>query len=167
VLIGFRLAWRHSPDGRLILAVPLAYRLLLAAIGVFVLCSLLATSPGGGLFTAGNLAPLLFSLLGLLGAAYEERWVFDRARDLLLRQNGLWPLRFSRRLELARLREVAFEQVARGRQRGARQRPLTVLLLLDRDGLIYRLEQFSVSQLPRARRLAQAIASYCGIPFRD
>jgi hypothetical protein len=141
---GFRLTLRRLRDGRLALSVPLAWRLLLAAIAGFVLFALLA-------------------------AAYEEQWVFDRRRDLLLRRQGLWPLCWSRRLPLSRLKQVGLEQLIRGRPHGSagRRRALTILQLVDAEDRVYRLEQFSSSLRARAREQALAIASYCGIPFRD
>jgi hypothetical protein len=171
MLFGFRLTLLRRRDGRLLFTVPLAYRLLLAAIGGFVSFALFATTPAEAVFTARNTVPLLFALLALLGAAYEEQWVFDRRRDLLLRRLGLWPLRWNRRLAISQLRQVGLEQFFRGRPHEMppkeRRRPLTVLVLVDQEDRVYRLEQFSASLHARAREQALAIASYCNIPFRD
>jgi hypothetical protein len=170
MIFGFRLTLRCLRDGRLILSVPLAWRLLLAAIAGFVLFALLATASASELFGARNVVPLLFALFALLGAAYEERWVFDRRRDQLLRRQGLWPFRWNRRVALSRLKQVCLERVHRGRPQDSsarRRRSLTILQLVDAEDRIYRLEQFSYSLQARARAQALAIASYCSIPFRD
>jgi len=166
---GFRLALRRRRDGRLELAVPLPWRLLLLAIGGLVLLALLATTSAP--LSVRNVVPLLFALLALLGAAYEERWVFDRPRDLLLRRQGLWPVRQSRRLVLSQLKQVGLERLVRGRPADSpargRRRTLVILQLVDGEGRVYRLEQYSAALHSRAREAGLAIASYCGLPFRD
>jgi len=171
MFFGFRLTLRSRRDGRLLFTIPLAWRLLLAAIAAFVLFALLATSAPAEVFRARNLAPLLFALCALLAAAYEEQWVFDRRRDLVLRRQGLWPLAWSRRLAISRLKQVGLEPLVRGRPQGSsprgRRRALTILQLVDVEDRVYRLEQFSASLRPRARQQALAIASYCGIAFRE
>jgi len=170
-VFALRLILRRLRDGRLSLSVPLAWRLLLAAIAAFVLFALLATAPAAELFGVRNLAPLLFALCALLGAAYEERWVFDRQQDLLLRRQGLWPLCRSRRFALSGLKQVGLEQVIRGRPQDssprARRRTLVILQLVDAEDRVFRLEQFNAALRPKARKQALAIASYCGLPFRD
>ena len=169
-VFALRLTLRRLRDGRLALSVPLAWRLLLAVIAAFVLFALLATAPAAELFSVRNLAPLLFALFALLGAAYEERWVFDRRRDLLLRRQGLWLLCRSRRFALSGLKQVGLEQVVRGRPQdssGRSRRALVILQLVDAEDRVFRLEQFNAALRPKAREQALAIASYCGIPFRD
>jgi hypothetical protein len=171
MFLGFRLTLRRRRDGRLTLTIPLAWRLLLAAIAGFVIFALFATMRAAEVFSARNIAPLLFALFALLGASYDEQWVFDRRQDLLLRRLGLWPLAWSRRMRISQLKQVGLEQLIRGRQQDSaprgRRRALTILLLIDSEGRVYRLEQFSASLLGKARQQALAIASYCNIPFRD
>ena len=74
-MIGFRLHLKQLPDGRLMFAIPLGYKILLFLIGLLVLVSLILTrqEDSGNIFVRENTIPLIICFLSFLGAAYTWR----------------------------------------------------------------------------------------------
>jgi hypothetical protein len=176
MFFGFRLSLRRLGDGRLVFSVPPVLRYTLLAIGVIVLAALLLTSPSGlrGVFVWANTIPLALVVLALLGAAYEERWTFDRNADRLLYQYGLIFARGRREHRISELERVETSQFIRGTM-GSRQaprrslafRPVLTLSLQTKDGRLLRLETYAASQRPKMETAARAIAEYCGLPIES
>ena len=99
---------RRLPDGRLSLAIPPWFRLLLLGIGVILLFALLATSPDGigGIFERANIVPLVLCAVSFLGAAYREQWLFDRNTDRVTHAAGIFSLATRRTLSLSEMENV-------------------------------------------------------------
>jgi len=176
MIAGFRLSLRRLPDGRLSLAIPPWFRLLLLAIGVILLFALLATSPDGvaGIFDRANVIPLVLCAVSLLGAAYREQWLFDKTTDRVTHYAGIYSLGIRRTLSLSELENVEVGQFIRGRPHAPANtrpsllsRPFLTLSLYGKDGKEHRLEFYSFSQRARVREYALAISSYCGIGVID
>ena len=176
MIAGFRLSLRRLADGRLSLAIPPWFRLLLVGIGVILLFALLATSPDGigGIFDRANIVPLVLCAVSLLGAAYREQWLFDRSRDLLTHTAGIFSLGTRSTMSLSQLQEVEVGQFIRGRlhapadtKPGLLSRPVLTLSLYGKDGEEHRLEFYSFSQRAKVLEYALAISSYCGIGMID
>jgi hypothetical protein len=167
---GFHLTLRELPDGRLVLAVPLFFRILLLAIGVLILLSVVLTSPEGErrLFAPENAVPLVISVLALLGAAYHERWTFDRRGKEVTHRFGVAFAGVTRRYPLARMASLQLEGHS-GRERGLlfRRGTVVTLWLNASEGESFRLEAYPPSQRGRAADTARAIAEYCGLPLRE
>jgi len=172
MLVGFRLVLRKTADGRLLLTVPLHFRVLLAAIGALVL-ALVARVPAEDtqrIFVPQNTLPLIFAGLALLGAAYHERWIFDKPGDAVVHRFGLAWLQRSRSMRISRLQGLVVERFLRGRPAAAGRRsfgraPLSALSLRDQDGRLHRLETYGPAQRSRLEATSGAIAEYCGIPL--
>ena len=173
---GFRLALSRLSGGRLSLAVPLAFRLLLLAFGLMLAFALLAITPGGlrGVLIPTNGIPLAICLLSLIGASYRESWIFDREQDDLTSLTGILMIRRRRRWTLSQLARVEVGQFIRGRpyarsdlKPGLFVRPMLTLSLHTKEGSVLRLELYGFSQRFRVRQYAQRIAAYCGISFLD
>lgn len=176
MIAGFRLSLHRLPDGRLSLAVPVWFRLLLMGIGVILLFALLITSPDGfgGIFDRANILPLVLCALSFLGAGYREQWLFDRSTDRVTHSAGIFSLGTRRTLSLSRLQNVEVGRFIRGRphapadtESGFLSRPVLTLSLHGNDGEEHRLEFYSFSQRTRVREYALAISSYCGIGMID
>lgn len=172
MLSGFRLTLRRLRDGRLALTVPPWFRLLLLGFGLLILYALAATEPSGfrGLFVSANIAPLLFCALSLLGAAYSERWSFDRGAGSCVHEVGLLGLGRRRAWALAEIEAVEVGQFIRGRPHapanlrpGLFVRPVVTLSLRCASGEQLRLDSYAASQRARVQQYALAIASHCGI----
>jgi len=106
---GFHLTLKEMPDGRLALVVPLFFRALLLAIGVLILLSVILTSPEGRAFGPGSTVPVVISALALLGAAYHERWTFDRPADAVSHRLGVAFAAVTRRYRLSGMASLELE----------------------------------------------------------
>jgi len=184
MLAGFRLVLRRPADGRLVLTVPVSYKLLLAAIGAVIVTFLVVVPPEGqrSIFVSQNTLPLIVSGLAFLGAAYHERWVFDKAGDAVIHQWGLFFLHRDRRLAISQLQGLAVGQFVKGRlertatetaapsptRRSLFYTPVLTMSLRTKDGTLHRLESYGASHRPRLEAAAEAIARYCELPvLRD
>lgn len=179
MLVGFRLVLRSRPDGRLSLTIPLWYRLLLAAIGALILAAMLASpaTEGRRVFVPQNALALIIMGLAFLGAAYRERWLFDKAADSVVHQVGLVFAHGNRRLRMSDLEALVVERFVKGRlnatphgasaRRSLAHTPMLALSLRGADGRAHRLESYAASQGPRLETVARAISAYCDIPRVD
>jgi hypothetical protein len=174
--IGFRLTLNRLSGDRLALTIPLAFRLLLLALGLVLAFALLAIPPGGmrGVFIPANFMPLAICLLSLIGASYRESWTFDREKNTLIALTAVLMIQRRRNWALSELARVEVGQFIRGRPYARTDmkpsmfaRPILTLTLHTKEGSIHRLELYSFSQKYRVRQYAQKIASYCGISFLD
>ena len=175
-MIGFRLQLKKLSDGRLILTIPVGYKILLLGIGLLILISLIVTRAegGGGIFIRKNTIPLIICLVSLLGAAYHERWIFDRPDGRVIHQNGLIVFHSNKVYGIEDLDRVEVSQFIRGGPGSAKLskrnvfiRPLLSLSLCRKNGDVYRLEIYSRFQGSRAENTARAIAEYCGISYTN
>lgn len=149
-------------------------KIVLLIIAAFLLYATVSTTPSGsgGLISRANLVPLILTLIALLGAAYQERWVFDRQGGRLIYQFGLVFAHGNRFIQMSSLKEVKLARFIKGRltdkQEGRRslwQRTVVTLSLADREGKIYRLETYQNMNLERVEQTARTIADYCGLPL--
>jgi hypothetical protein len=176
MIAGFRLSLRRLADGRLCLAIPLWFKVLLLGIGLILLFALAATSQNGvgGILDRANTIPLLLCCLSFLGAAYREQWLFDKNGDRVTYDAGILALGVRRALILSELESVEIGQFIRGRPHAPIDtrpslfsRPVVTLSLQGKDGQEHRLEFYSFSQKSKVQEYALAISSYCGIGLVD
>jgi hypothetical protein len=173
-MLGFRLRLKRLTDGRLTFTIPVGYKALLLLIGLLILVSMIVTREegGGSIFIRENTIPLIICLISLLGAAYHERWIFDKAGDQVVHQNGLIffhsnkVYRFSdiKRIEMSRLGMAGKEHNRSARSAKLLQSAFT-LVLVETTGRVHNLETYGRLQLQRAEATASAIATYCAVPF--
>jgi hypothetical protein len=173
-MIGFRLQLKRCPDGRLMFTIPVGYKLLLLVIGLLILISLIVTREegGGSIFIRENTIPLIICVFSLLGAAYHECWIFDRAGGRVTHQNGLIALHSNRGYGIEDLDRVEVSRFVKGKAGSAQQvgrslafRPIITLSLETRDGRNLRLENYRFSQRTKVETTARAIAEYCHLPL--
>jgi hypothetical protein len=168
-----RLVLKRFPDGRLALTFSPALKLVLLVIAAFLLYAAASTSPAGvGLLSRANTIPLLLALLALLGAAYRERWIFDRSAGRLLYQFGLVFLHSNRVIALETIKEVRLARFIKGRLAGKQesgrsfwQRTVLTLSLADREGRLYRLETYQSGNPQQVLQTARELSDYCGLPL--
>jgi hypothetical protein len=175
-MIGFRLQLKRRPDGRLVFTIPVGYKLLLLFIGLLILISLIVTREegGGSIFIRENTIPLIIGLISLLGAAYHECWIFDRAGAQIIHQNGLI---FFHTNKVYRIEDFIQIEVSPRMPRASTGNRRTVrsigsrfglnLILQATDGSCYSLETYRTSQHKKAASIAQEIAGYCDLRFVD
>ena len=175
-MIGFRLQLKKLSDGRLVLTIPIGYKLLLLAIGLLILISLIVTREqgSGSIFIRENTIPLIICLISLLGAAYHERWIFDKAAGQVIHQNGLIFLHSNRRYSFSEFERIEVQRrlgsvpAGGGKAVGGFGRRLGLNLVLQgRDGKSHRLETYRTSQQKKVGSIAREIAGYCGFSFID
>ncbi len=168
-----RLSLKEKMDGTLVLAFPLALRLLLGAIAALVAAAFLLGAPEGTVrqLSRRDILPLVILALTLLGALYVERWVFDRPGRRVIYQIGLLPLRRTRVYPLSELRAVELHLSGGPSSAGGRGRPVLravlTLSLRGRDGSVHRLETYRLHAKSRASATAVRIAEACGLPMVD
>lgn len=175
-MIGFRLQLKKLSDGRLIFTMPIGYKILLLAIGLLILVSLIVTREegGGSIFIRENTIPLIISLISLLGAAYHERWIFDKAGAQVTHQNGLIVFHSNKVYRIEDLDRVEVSQFVRGKagpgeqaKRSIAFRPIITLSLHTRDGRCLRLENYRSSHSRKVEATARSIAEHCGISYEN
>ncbi|MBA7572076.1 hypothetical protein ES708_13851 [subsurface metagenome] len=175
-MIGFRLKLKHLSDGRLFFTIPLGYKLLLFLIGLLILISLIITRQEGlgSIFVRENTIPLIICFLSFLGAAYHERWIFDKKQNQIVHQNGIFALHRNKvygfsdfeRIEITQLGMIGAEQnkTIIGKMSF---RPVWSLLLIEKTGRIHKVETYKRSQLQHAERIASTISAYCRISLKN
>jgi hypothetical protein len=175
-MIGFRLQLKKLSDGRLVLTIPIGYKILLLVIGLLILVSLIVTRDegGGSIFIRENTIPLIICFISLMGAAYHERWIFDKDQSRIIHQNGLVALHSNKLFRIEDFEQIEVSTRLSGAQAesGKTERRLVRrlglnLILKDRDGRNYRLETYRASQKEKVGRIAREIAEYCGLAFSD
>ena len=173
-MIGFRLQLKQLPDGRLIFTIPLGYKILLFLIGLLILISLIMTRQEGlgSIFVRENTIPLIICFLSFLGAAYHERWIFDKEQNQIVHQNGISALHSNKVYRINDLERIEISQFVKGKlgsgpppKRGFLIRPVLTLSLHTLDGRTYRIETYSGSQRKKLETAARAIAEYCRIRY--
>lgn len=175
-MLGFRLQLRAHPDGRLIFAIPIGYKLLLLLIGVLILVSLIVTREegSGSILVRENTIPLIICLVSLLGAAYHECWIFDKTQRRVIHQNGLVFIHSNKVYDFTDLERIEISQFIKGRTGATRQtrrslafRPIITLSLQLRDGRSFRLENYRSYHRQKVETTARSIAEYCRITYRN
>ncbi len=175
-MIGFRLQLKKLSDGRLIFTIPAGYKILLLLIGLLILISLIVTREqgAGSIFIRENTIPLIIGLVSLLGAAYHERWIFDRDQGRIIHQNGLIVFHSNKVYGIADLDRVEVSQFVRGKagpgaqaKRSIAFRPIITLSLHTRDGRCLRLENYRSSHRRQVEATARSIAEHCGISYEN
>lgn len=169
-----RLNLQELGDRRLVLRIPLGFKLLLLGIAVIIFSSIAFTSAGSRIFDRSNTLPLLLCAFSLLAAAYQEQWIFDRENDLLRSRFGVFPLFRTKRIKISELEAVSLNRFVRGNlpptsggKRRMLQRDLLSLTLIRRDGRILRMETYRTFEQEKIKQMAGRIADYCGIPLTD
>jgi hypothetical protein len=173
-MIGFRLQLKRLPDGRLMFTIPVGYKVLLLLIGLLILISLIVTREegGGSMFIRENTIPLIICLISLLGAAYHECWIFDKAGGRVIHQNGLIFLHSDKvfrfadldRVEVSRLGMAGSTTQSKGT---IAFRRIITLSLETKDGMSLRLENYRFSHRGKVETIAREIAGYCDLRFVD
>jgi hypothetical protein len=175
-MIGFRLHLKQLPDGRLMFTIPLGYKLLLFLIGLLILISLIITrqEDSGSIFIRENTIPLTICFLSFLGAAYHERWIFDKEQNQVIHQHGISALHGKKVYRISDLERVEISQFFRGGPGAAQlskrtifSRPVLSLSLFKNNGDVHRLETYPKIQKSRMETTARLIAEYCGISYSD
>lgn len=173
-MIGFRLQLKKLSDGRLVFTIPIGYKLLLLIIGLLILISLLVTRDegGGSIFIRENTIPLIIAVISLLGAAYHECWIFDKAAGQVIHQNGLIAIHSNKVYRIEDLERIEISQFVKGKagdsrtvKRSIGNRSMLTLSLHMKDGITHRVEIYRVSQKQHVEMAASIISEYCRIPF--
>ena len=100
-MIDISLRMRTDGGGRLVLDLGLRFRLIFLSFAAVVAFAMVVAS-------TINVVPLLLFLILLVGAAYEERWVFDPGSRTLCSRHGLLVLARTRRWTFSEFRAVEY-----------------------------------------------------------
>ena len=171
-------------DGRLVYAIPLWFRILMAAIALLVVASFAVSGEPPGVVGWIVLAAVA------LAALYEERWTFDAGRGLVSHRAGLLVVARTTEIGLASVERFRAEPFVRGtipgtederaenaralsgdssgdlgQKRRSYKKAYIRLVCEGSDG-----SRWLVNMVPDRRReaifaVASRIASYCGVEF--
>ena len=153
---------RKVSERRLEYSTSIGFRLIFAAIAVFLIVSM----------RQPNVVVIIFLALSVFGALYLERWVFDKDTNLFEKNVGILFLHTRKKLPLDRLQRVVLREVGpahheRPRMVRAMSRASAILSLVDRDGNSYGLDLVKGASLRELRDSAAKLAKFCDIPFED
>ena len=175
-MIGFRLKLKKLSDGRLMFSIPIGYKLLLLFIGMLILISLIVTreEDGGSIFVRENTIPLIMAVISLLGAAYHERWIFDKNREQITHQNGLIVLHSSKiygigyfdRIDVSRMGMAGRNETSNLTAKMPVRR-IWALSIIEKTGKVRTIEIYRRLQLSRAERDASTLSDYCDLSLRS
>jgi hypothetical protein len=178
------LALRPTGSDRLVYAIPIWYRVLMAAITVFIILSMVLTED------APNLSGWIVLALVVAGGLFEESWVADRDKGELLHRAGFLVAARSTRLPLAEIERFRLVPFARGtvpgseeekidneetlkgnraddkgRKRFWHRKPLVCLVVSCVDGTEYLLNLMQARRADELRSIGRRLASHCDRPF--
>jgi hypothetical protein len=181
-----KLALRQPGQDRLVLGLPIGYRLLMGALLALLLAALAEARGRFGWPGWGLLATVLLGLL------YRESWDFDAARGRAVRRVGLGPAVRATAIPFEAMerflvapqvdgtipgtRGAALEHAAalRGGRaddgalaRARHTRSCLVLVLEGRDGARHLLDRVPARDAARLRGIAGRVAGLCGKPLTD
>ena len=159
-----------TSDTRITYATPLGFRLMFLAIALFFVVS----SAAAAVEPFYRWPPVLLGIIGvfMLSATYLERWIFDTVEGAMERHLGLLFWHSRRRTPLSELvrltlREPGLAFDDRPKMLQAVTRRATIIAIEDRTGKSYALDIVKGANIRETRKLAEQIASFCGIPFED
>ncbi len=167
-------------SGVIVIEIPMRTRILPGTFAaLFILGILVSIFGGAPPFSSWHLVPAIIALLCALGALYNERWVFDRTRQVLRRQVGLlfvyatrnFPFAEIARLSLGGLYIPASSQRTRGV--GKEDNPVpswrsyVTFDMEDTKGRRYRIEQARGRRTAEVRAIAGRIGAMTGLPLND
>ena len=158
----FNPVMRQVSERRLVYSTSIGFRVVFAAIAVFLIVSM----------RQPNVVVIIFLALSVFGALYLERWVFDKDSNLFEKNVGLLFLHTRKKLPLDRLQRVVLREVGpahheRPRMVRAVSRATAILSVVDRDDNTYGLDMVKGASLREIRNSAARLAEFCDIPFED
>ena len=158
----FNPVMRQVSERRLVYSTSIGFRVVFAAIAVFLIVSM----------RQPNVVVIIFLALSVFGALYLERWVFDKDANLFEKNVGLLFLHTRKKLPLDRLQRVVLREVGpahheRPRMVRAVSRATAILSVVDWDGNSYGLDMVKGASLREIRDSAVKLAKFCDIAFDD
>ncbi len=154
-----KLQLRTVEDGKISLSIGIWFRLSLFIISG-VVAGALITSPAAG--------PLIFFLLALFGALYEERWIFSDSG--IESRNGLLFLSRKQFWNISTVDELQLTSFTKGKSSGISPGTpflpsYAVLSFVTHEGDRKTLEVLPLRKKAELERKAVRIADRCGLSF--
>lgn len=152
-------------------SIPLRFRLSFLGIAVFILFALVATSEES-LLQSRNTVPLVIAFVSIIGSLYNERWIFDKGKNLVEHHMGLLFFYRRKKFALDTLRKVRVTTFCLGKiydegKEGRNFRRMISLSLQDHNETVFKLEVVKYAYLATIRHTAERIARFCEIPLED
>ena len=188
---GVILSVKVEGKDRLELSLSLRFRLILVFFFVLSFFVLLSSLSAGGRITS-SIVPFILVFITGLSALYQERWIFDRRRNVFENYFGLLILYRKRSIPLKELVRVELESFTKGHvgnSPGEKERPadspstalgslfralqrrhvygILRLMVVDRQEKIYVLDSAKAYRIEGFRQTGRRIAEFCGIPFQE
>ena len=190
---GISLSLKTMGKDRLELCIPLRSRFLFAfffVLSCFVFLSSILSEDTPRSYTI----PLALVCITALSALYEERWIFDKKRDILENRFGLLILSRKKSVPLTELARVELDSFIRGhaddtagtQPSDSRQKfekaslrdilkppqrrhiyRIIRLRVVDKQENAYVLDSTRTHRFEEFRLSGGKIADFCGIPFRE
>jgi len=188
---GVILSVKVEGKDRLELSLSLRFRLILVFFFVLSFFVLLSSLSAGGRITS-SIVPFILVFITGLSALYQERWIFDKPRNVFENHFGLLILFRKRSIPLKELVRVELESFTKGHMGNspeAKERPagspstalgslfrapqrrhvygILRLMVVDRQEKIYVLDSAKAYRIDGFRQTGRRIAEFCGIPFQE
>ncbi len=195
--LGVRLSLKERSENRLELSLSLPSRLMLVfffLVSCFVLLLGFLFSDKKPVVLGEHTIPLILVCLTGLSVLYNEKWVFDKNRNIFENHFGLWILSRKQSIPLDSLVQVELDSFIKGhmvdthearekarssgsgsshdavflhRFFGAPQKQILRLTVVDKQEKIYPLDSAKAHRVEEFRRRGRRIADFCGILFRE
>ncbi len=194
---GVMLSLKVKNKDQLELSLSLGSRLMFIFFFVFfcflLLSGILSDYQKTGVLRVNILLLILACVMGL-STLYNEKWIFDKSRNVFENHFGLLILCRKQTIPLGELVRVELDSFIKGRVgettaaqknlggtdsgspsdtnfiRGflrVPQRQILRLTVIDGQGKIYVLDTAKAHRIKELRRIGRRIADFCGIPFRE
>jgi hypothetical protein len=188
---GVILSIKAEGKDRLELSPSLRFRLVLVFFFVLSCLVLLSSLSSGGRITS-SIVPFILVFITGLSALYQERWIFDKRRNVFENHFGLLILYRKQSIPLKELERVELEAFIKGHVGNSpeeKERPadspstalgslfraplrrhaygILRLMVVDRQEKIYVLDSAKAHRIDGFRQTGRKIADFCGIPFQE
>jgi hypothetical protein len=168
-MLKMHLILRRPSESQFELALPISFRIIFACIAGILVASMLSLG-------ATPLIPMIITIVTILAALYEERWIFNAESHTVVHNSGLIKLCTRRTIAfgeiesfvLVNYREIPNETVLSAR-RGVALRSLVSLQIITSNGGSRTVEIRSNRHGGTLKQSAEIIADFCNKPleFRE
>ncbi len=162
---------REKGKDRMVYSTSIGFRVVFLGTALVIILSIASVSEGPFL-ARFNVFSLIILFVCLFAALYLERWTFDKKANLFEKNIGILLLYARKKAPLDSLQKVVLhEPVVKFADRPKllrwTSRKTALLSVVDRDAKVHRLDVVSGGSVREARRSAERLSVFCGIPLED
>lgn len=167
----FNQVLRMRGSHKLVYSTSIGFRIVFLLTAGIIIGSVVAFGEGS-LFERVNVGALVIILICLFAALYKECWIFDKNENRLEKNVGIVFFYSRQRYPLDTMQKVVLQEP--GVMYGDRpetmrwiSRRTAMLSVVDQDGNVYGLDLVKGGSVREAKRSAELLCDFCGIPLED